>query len=174
MPSLVLEDDERRFVESARVGRLASSTADGRPHVIPVCFELLGDDIYIGLDAKPKSVDVLRLRRVRNISSNPQAAFVVDRYSEDWTQLGYVLVDAESTLVQDEAERSRAIQSLRRKYVQYLTLLPDNAPVIRLRPRRVISWGDLTPWEPASGMRVEGSSLENAGRVVRGIALADV
>ena len=143
----VLADDVRRFVVSARVGRLATSTPDGLPHAIPVCFVLLGDSIYIGLDAKPKSVDALKLRRVRNIASNPRAAFIVDRYSDDWSRLGYALIAAEAALVCDDRERVESIEALRRKYAQYRTLLSDEAPVIALRPRRVTSWGDLTPWK---------------------------
>jgi PPOX class probable F420-dependent enzyme len=170
----VLADDERLFVAGARVGRLATSTTDGRPHVIPVCFELLGEDIYIGLDAKPKSVDLLKLRRVRNITSNPQAAFIVDRYSEDWSQLGYVLVAVDAVLVRDEVERSDATQALRRKYAQYQALLPADAPVIRLRPQRVTSWGALTPWEPSPPLEAEafGSARDLVGG--RGPAAADV
>ena len=48
----VLADDVRRFVASARVGRLATSTPDGIPHVVPVCYALVDDSIYVGLDAK--------------------------------------------------------------------------------------------------------------------------
>lgn len=146
MASQVLADDVRRFVASARVGRLATSTPDGLPHVIPVCFELMGDSIYIGLDAKPKAVDVLKLRRVRNIASNPRAALVVDRYSDDWSRLGYVLISADAALVSDDPERAKAIEALRHKYAQYLTLLSDEAQVIGLRPIRVTYWGDMTPW----------------------------
>ena len=162
----VLADDERLFVAGARVGRLATSTAEGRPHVIPVCFELVGEDIYIGLDAKPKSVDLLKLRRVRNITSNPQAAFIVDRYSEDWSQLGYVLVTVDAVLVRDEVERSDATQALRRKYAQYQALLPADAPVIRLRPQRVTSWGclDALGTESVSGSGSIRANERSSGR----------
>lgn len=149
MPRRVLSDEEARFVASARVGRLATSTADGLPHVVPVCFALVEDSIYIGLDAKPKTVDVLKLRRVRNITSNPRAALIVDRYSDDWSRLGYVLITADATLVSDDRERVTAIEALRHRYAQYRTLLPGDAPVIRLRLSRVTSWGDLTPWDSA-------------------------
>ncbi len=153
MPRRVFSDEETRFVASARVGRLATSTPDGVPHVVPVCFVLVDDFIYIGLDAKPKSVDVLKLRRVRNITSNPRASFVVDRYSDDWGELGYVLVSVDAGLVSDDQESANAIAALRYKYVQYRTLLADEAPVIRLRPGRVTSWGDITPWKPGCDAR---------------------
>ena len=135
-----------RFVSSARVARLASADAGARPHAIPVCFAALDGAIYIGLDAKPKSVDVLRLRRVRNLIANPQASLIVDRYDEDWTQLGYVLISATATLDLDEPERAAAVRALKRKYPQYQTMLPDDAPVIKLTPTRATAWGDLTPF----------------------------
>ena len=163
MTRRVLADDVRRFVASARVGRLATSTPEGLPHVIPVCFELLGDSVYIGLDAKPKTVDVLKLRRVRNIVGNPQAAFIVDRYSDDWSRLGYVLISADAGLVSDHHERTNAIEALRNKYDQYHTLLPDEAPVIRLRPRRATSWGDMTPWKQRGDSDTTGLLEEEPG-----------
>ena len=164
MTRQVLADDARRFVASARVGRLATATPEGMPHVIPVCFELLGDSVYIGLDAKPKTADVLKLRRVRNIVSNPQASFIVDRYSDDWSRLGYVLVTADASLVDDCHERANAIDALRHKYDQYRTLLSDEAPVIRLRPRRVTSWGDMTPWKQLGDSDIVGLVQPGSGR----------
>ena len=164
MTRQVLADDARRFVASARVGRLSTATPEGMPHVIPVCFELLGDSVYIGLDAKPKTVDVLKLRRVRNIVSNPQAAFIVDRYSDNWSRLGYVLVTADARLVSDNCERANAIKALRNKYDQYRTLLSDEAPVIRLRPRRVTSWGDMTPWKQVGDSDIAGLVQPGSGR----------
>ena len=95
-----------RFIKSARVARLATADADAQPHAIPVCFAVVDGAIYIGLDAKPKSVNVLRLRRVRNMTANPQASLIVDRYDEDWTKLGYVLISATATLDIEEPERA--------------------------------------------------------------------
>lgn len=142
----ILTGDAERFVRSARVARLASAAPDGRPHVIPVCFEVMDGSVYIGLDAKPKSVDALRLRRVRNIVSNPQVALIVDRYDDDWAKLGYALITASATLELDERERAAAVRALKLKYPQYQTMLPDDACVIKLTPIRVTTWGDLTPF----------------------------
>lgn len=143
MPRDKLTDDETRFVKRARVARLGTASDEGQPNVVPVCFELLDGRIYIGLDSKPKSVAHLKLRRVRNILANPRVSFLVDRYSEDWGRLGYVMITASATLDLREAERSRAIVALRSKYPQYLRLLPDDAPVIRITPLRVSSWGNV-------------------------------
>lgn len=143
MPRAVLTSDEKRFVKRAGVARLGTASGDGQPNVVPVCFELLEGRIYIGLDSKPKSVAHLRLRRVRNISANPRVSFLVDRYEDDWERLGYVMITGSATLDVSEQERTGAIEALRVKYSQYVSLLPDDAPVIRITPVRVTSWGRL-------------------------------
>ncbi len=143
MPRDRLTADEARFVKSARVARLGTASKVGQPNIVPVCFEMLDGRVYVGLDSKPKSVARLRLRRVRNIMANPRVSFLVDRYEEDWGKLGYVMITANATLDIPDAERSRAIDALRTKYPQYVRLLPDDAPVIRVTPVRVSSWGML-------------------------------
>ena len=144
-PGCVLTPEAARFIESARVAHLASSSAAGQPHVVPVCFALVKGRIYVGLDAKPKSVDPLRLRRVRNILQNPRVSFLVDRYSEDWTRLGYVMVTGEAELCPSEDERRAVVAALRAKYVQYEEMLQDDAPVLRITPKLSSTWGDLSP-----------------------------
>ena len=139
----MLTDGETRFVRRARVARLGTASDEGQPNVVPVCFEMLDGRIYIGLDSKPKSVAHLKLRRVRNILANPRVSFLVDRYDEDWGRLGYVMITASATLDLRESERSWAIVALRSKYPQYQRLLPDDAPVIRVTPLRVSSWGNM-------------------------------
>lgn len=138
-----LTEEEAGFVRRARVARLGTVSGDGQPNVVPVCFELLDGRVYIGLDSKPKSVDHLRLRRVRNILENRQVSFLVDRYDEDWGRLGYVMIGGSATLGMPETERRDAVEALRAKYPQYERMLPDDAPVIRISPARVSSWGML-------------------------------
>src|SRR6478735_2848266 len=59
-----------RFCD-ARVGRLATVTDEGHPHVVPCCFALAADDevVYSAVDAKPKST--LSLRRLANLRARP-------------------------------------------------------------------------------------------------------
>ena len=134
----------RNFLEAGRVARLATADADGSPHVIPVCYVYLRGRIYTALDRKPKRVEASELKRVRNIVSNPRAALVVDEYSEDWRRLGYVLVRGPAALLGEGEERTEASDALRRKYPQYVGLLPEDGLVIRITPERVASWGDLS------------------------------
>jgi len=131
----------RRLVSSARVGHFATSNVEG-PGLVPVCFVLAGATVYHALDAKPKSVDVRRLARVRNLTATPQASLLVDHYQEDWRRLWYVLFRGTARVVDEPAEQQRAIRALRRKYRQYRRELPlpPEATVIALDVRRFSYW----------------------------------
>ena len=141
-----LTESQARFLAEARVARLATADAGGRPHVIPVCFAYAdlgygGENIYIVLDQKPKSVELTRLRRVRNILSNPQAALVVDHWDEDWQALRYVLASCRAELLPgDGEEEAQAVAHLRRKYPQYRNMDLEGNPVIKLTPQRFTAW----------------------------------
>ena len=134
------------------MGRLSTAGKSGAPHVIPVCFAVdqIGDcaAVYIALDQKPKRAALTRLRRVRNILENPQAALVVDHYESDWTQLWYILLLGTAQLLEDgegEAEeRGQAIQLLRQKYPQYREMNIDDNPVIKITPLQATAWS-FTP-----------------------------
>ena len=136
-----LTESQSRFLAEARVGRLATADSAGRPHVIPVCFVYDSQVIYIVLDRKPKSVQLTRLRRVRNILDNPQAALVVDHWDEDWNALRYVLVSCSAVLLDGPGEEeARAVSMLRDKYRQYREMDLDGNPVIKLTPLRFTAW----------------------------------
>jgi PPOX class probable F420-dependent enzyme len=128
------------FLRSARTGHLATSSKDGQPHVIPVCYVFDGTVIYSVLDAKPKTTPLKRLRRVRNILANPQVSLIADHYEEDWTRLQYVLVIGEAGLLESGEEWSRAIAMLREKYPQYRQMDLDQSPVIKITPARFVPW----------------------------------
>ena len=144
MPALT--PSQTRFLADARVARLATADAGGRPHVIPVCFihgdlGYGGEAIYIVLDQKPKTAELTRLRRVRNILANPQASLVVDYYDEDWQTLRYILVSCQAGLLNgDEPEAACAVTLLHEKYPQYRQMALDGNPVIKLTPQRYTAW----------------------------------
>src|SRR5579884_3477608 len=140
----MVPERERRFVESRRVGHLATAEAGGMPHLVPVCFALIGDSLYITIDEKPKRRD-RPLKRMRNIIENPQAAFVTDRYDEDWNRLGWVILRGRAEIIDAGAEHDAAQARLRERYPQYRTMNLADLPVIALRILRVTGWGDLSP-----------------------------
>jgi coenzyme F420-0:L-glutamate ligase / coenzyme F420-1:gamma-L-glutamate ligase len=139
----IISEQQLAFLDAQRAGRLATATRDGEPHAIPVCYACDGASVYIALDAKPKRVAPERLRRVRNILENPRVALVIDHYSDDWSELAYLLIQGTATLVQPgQAEHTGAIALLRRRYVQYQSMPIEQHPVIAIRPTRVVGWPD--------------------------------
>ena len=140
-------------LQTAPIARLATADANAAPHLIPVCFVLYGRPnaaapprLYSVLDQKPKRAALARLRRVRNILENPQAALLVDHYNPaDWSQLWYILLTGPAELLTADqpahnSERQSAIAQLRQKYPQYLDMALADNPVIRLTAERVVEW----------------------------------
>jgi len=125
----------------ARIGRLATASAVGRPHVVPLCFAVLGEAAYSVVDEKPKATRT-GLRRLLNLAANPRASLLVDHYEEDWTSLWFVMVEGEASLVSEAGEYAVALEALRLKYAQLrsMDLAPTTHPMIRLRFDRVVAW----------------------------------
>ncbi len=141
-----VDEPTRQFLERQRLAHLATADGAGVPHVVPVCFALIAETLYIAIDEKPKRAgDVRRLRRLRNIAANPRVAVVADVYDDhDWARLGFVLLRASARLVEPgSAEHLRAIQILRQKYVQYRDMELEARPVIAADIDGVTTWGRL-------------------------------
>ncbi|OBJ62520.1 TIGR03668 family PPOX class F420-dependent oxidoreductase [Mycobacterium sp. 1423905.2] len=129
-------DPKVRFTQSP-VARLATITAAGKPHLVPVVFAVDGEVIYTAVDAKPKSTQ--RLRRLDNIEHDPRASLLVDHYADDWTSLWWVRVDGVATVHRDGAALHTGYRLLRAKYPQYQSV-SLNGPVIALAARHWSSW----------------------------------
>jgi PPOX class probable F420-dependent enzyme len=136
----------QKMLRKARVARLATLDAERRPHIVPICFAYDRELFYTAVDNKPKRVPGERLARLQNIRAEPRVALLIDQYDEDWTQLCYVLIRGKAKLLPKSAyeEHARAIRKLRAKYPQYAGgMLADDAPVIRITPERITSWGKI-------------------------------
>ena len=138
----VLSDAARGFCERARVARLATADAKGVPHLVPVCYAIVGDALYISVDEKPKRTDI-PLKRIRNILENPEVAVTVDRWDEDWRRLAWVMLRGRAEILAGGQEHDRAQTRLRERYPQYREMNLAPLPVIATRIARVLSWGDL-------------------------------
>jgi PPOX class probable F420-dependent enzyme len=139
----MLSEQQARFLASCRVGHLATADARAAPHLVPVCFVVSEGALYITIDQKPKG-DVSALKRLRNIIENPVAAFVADRWDEDWTRLGWVMLRGPAEILADGTEHDQAQALLRSRYPQYQEMVLDDLPVIAIRIERVTSWGNLS------------------------------
>ncbi len=114
---------EISYLQSQRLGRIATASSNGRPHVVPVGFrynpEL--DTIDVG------GHDFSKRKKLRDVQQNPWVAIVVDDLvsTHPWTVRGIeIRGKAEILLTGGQA------------------LGPGfDAEMFRIRPERVNSWG---------------------------------
>ncbi len=138
----MLTQAQRSFLDAGRVAHLATASATGEPHVVPVCYICIDTSLYITVDEKPKRHDI-PLKRLRNIMENPAVALTVDRWTEDWTRLAWVMLRGRAEILPSGREHDLAQQALREKYVQYRNMDLAPLPVIALRIDRATGWGAL-------------------------------
>lgn len=130
-------DEMRRRLSAARVARLATIRSDGRPHVVPMCFALDGDEVGSVVDDKPKRS--ARLQRLDNVRGNPHVSLLVDHYDDDWTRLWWVRVDGTAIVLDAGAAYTRLLDALAEKYPQYRQDRPPG-PVLQLHIERWQGW----------------------------------
>ena len=124
-------DAARARFAGERVARLATVSAAGVPHLVPVTFAVLGDRIVFAVDHKPKSTT--RLRRLGNIAAQPSVCLLVDVYDEDWTRLWWARADGTAAVLDTDEE---ALDALAARYPTYGERRPGG-PVVSI---------DVTAW----------------------------
>jgi PPOX class probable F420-dependent enzyme len=140
-----------RFLQAARVGRLATVDAQGLPAVVPICYQVEGTRLFTPIDAKPKRADWRSLQRVRNLLARPDVAVVVDRWDEDWRRLGWVHLRGRAELVERGPLHAQGIALLRAKYAQYRSMALEERPLIVVTLESATHWGELeAPPAPAA------------------------
>ena len=114
---------EIEYLQSQRLGRLATVGPDGQPHVVPVSFrynpEL--DTIDIG------GHDFAKRKKFRDVRHNPRVAFVVDDLAslDPWRPRGVEVRGAAEVLASGGGE----------------VMAGFDAEMFRIKPKRIISWG---------------------------------
>jgi pyridoxamine 5'-phosphate oxidase family protein len=135
-------DAELEFVNSQRLGRLATVGADGMPHVIPVAvfYDPQEDALVIGADAGFGADVMVKSKKFRDAQRRPQVAVVVD---VPGPQIVEVRGEAETQL-EGGADVSQRLG----------TPFQFGRAWIRIRPRRIVSIG------------VNGGAFEQSSRDV--------
>ena len=146
----VLSDEQRSFLAVARTATLATIAPNGVPRLVPVCFALIDaaePEIYTPLDDKPKQAGNPRdLARVRDILARPDVSLLADRWSEDWSQLGWLRVLGRASVTEPgdaPDEHAAAVAALRARYPQYADHHLEDRPLIRIAVVAARSWGSL-------------------------------
>ena len=105
------------LVISGRVGRLGFADDSGHPRVLPITDAALGETVWSAIDLKPKRSD--EPARVRWLRARPEAALVIDHYSDNWDELAWVqLLGTVEVVPVDEGREGLA--ALTTKYDQYV------------------------------------------------------
>ena len=152
MPDPILSSEQRRLLTGARRAILATTDAGGGARLVPICYVVSDDErsgsvvLHTPIDEKPKrTADPMLLARVRDIAVRPAVAVLVDRWSEDWTELAWLRVHGDAVVLEaDEPavadERADAIAALRTKYRQYADQDLAGRPLIRIVVAGAVSW----------------------------------
>jgi PPOX class probable F420-dependent enzyme len=134
-PSL-LRAAAAEFVARQRVGHLATVTAGGEPHVVPISAALDGDRLVFATDTDTQ--------KVRNLRGDPHVALCFDEYTEIWASLQQVIVYGRAVVVESGPEFVRDRNLLYEKYEQYETEAPIDEPgsvVVEVSIDRVTTFG---------------------------------
>src|SRR4051794_19878862 len=99
------------------LARLATIGADGLPHVVPLGWSYNRDLDCIDIHGR----DLANTKKFRNVIANPAAALLIDDVLPPWRPRAVMIRGQAEARVDDETGA--------------------NAPVIRLSPAQVLSWG---------------------------------
>jgi len=131
------------FIARSRVARLATTSSEFRPHVVPVVFVFDGNYFLIPIDSKRKRTEnPENLKRIRNIKENSNVSLLIDEYSEDWTKLRYVIIHGKASIVKKPEQNKwlqEAYEKLVIKYPQYQKIGIGEMCII-VEAKKVVSW----------------------------------
>ena len=122
---------EIAYMQSQRIGRIATVGPDGRPHVVPVGFRFNPELDTIEIGGLP---GFTRRKHYRDIVRNPKVAYVIDDMPSinPWTIRG-IEVRGEAEVLTSGGEK----------------LVPGFGPdMVRIHARRILSWGIETKESP--------------------------
>ncbi len=125
-------DEARARFASVPVARLATIGAQGRPHLVPITFALVGQAcIVTAVDRKPKRTTALQ--RLANIAADPRVSALADHYEEDWNRLWWVRADGTAQVLMPDGDpdlRAAALTALAARYPSYADSPPDSALIL--------------------------------------------
>jgi uncharacterized protein len=121
------------FLESHELCRLATSSRDGHPHVVPVIYAMDGFDIIIAIDYGTK--------KLKNLREDENVALVVDDYNVNKGNAG-VMVEGTSEILERGKEYRRLLQLLFDRFEFYRNnpWKEGESPIIKVHPVKIIAW----------------------------------
>lgn len=147
---LSAQESRARFAAQP-VARLATVSASGAPHLVPVTFAVLGDRIVFVVDDKPKSTT--RLRRLENIAAQPAVCLLADVYDQDWSRLWWARADGVASV---RGSDDVAVDALADRYPAYVRRRP-RGPVVSIQVR---AWSGWAAGDDGTAMPLDGAAAD--------------
>jgi len=122
---------EERFLRSHEIGRLATISSNGTPHVVPVSFLFTDNEFLIAVD--------YGTRKLRNLKRNRRTALVVDAIRPNRG----ILIQGYAKLIEKGPEFRHAYSQFHRAFswVRAAPWKEGEAPFVRITPATKASWG---------------------------------
>lgn len=124
------------FLRAGEVMRLATASASGEPHVVPVWYDIDGETILVGTHS--------RTVKAKNVESSGRAAFCVDVGVRS-PGIRAVAGSGRAALVREPGRVREAARRIIARYIDADSasareLLRDTDCIIEVRADRVSSW----------------------------------
>ncbi len=126
----IFDKRELDFLNSHELGRLATASKKGFPHVVPIVYAMDGQDIIIAIDYGTK--------KLKNLRENKHVALVID---ESDSHRG-LMVEADCEILEHGKEYLRLLQILY-DTIEYYRKNPWNegeSPILKLHPTKAVYW----------------------------------
>jgi nitroimidazol reductase NimA-like FMN-containing flavoprotein (pyridoxamine 5'-phosphate oxidase superfamily) len=124
--------EEERLLIDNEVGRLATISKDGLPHVVPVCYIYRSGGLWVATDYETK--------KYRNLLSNDKVALVID---SGYDSNRGILIQGRAKICRKGPEYRRVYAIFYEKFgwVRAAPWKEDEAPFIKIEPVRKARWG---------------------------------
>ncbi len=140
MAHAMTDEQTRAFLaEGTRTGKLATTMADGRPHVAPIWFILDGPDLLFMTGANTV--------KGRSLRRDPRAALTVDLEEPPYA---FVMVQGSVEISEDLDEMLPVSIAIARRYVEESEAeafgrrnAVEGELLVRLRPDKIVAVDDL-------------------------------
>jgi len=122
---------EKIFLERNELGRLATISRDGFPHVVPVSYLYYHENICIAVD--------YGTRKFRNMLKNKKVAFVVDTLNPNRG----MLILGSVKIIEKGKEFNQIYKAFHKKFawVRADPWMEGEAPFVKIQSVRNLNWG---------------------------------
>jgi len=126
---------EAKYLEQQMVGRLATASKKGTPHLAPICYASNSQKIFIhtGRDSK----------KMRNIVENRKVAFATDEYLS-WEKNRGIIVQGVAEILEKGRTYELGRELIYAKYPKWeqeYPIVEGEEVLLAIIPKKVLSWG---------------------------------